>query len=202
MSTNDYMQKSNSLKVFRKDTEKELPIFSEVRQVFSELCEKYANQRLNMSLKSTGNRVTFKQDLVANKEAKLKNSNSANRPSSLLNALLPNTNKNNHNNSLNKSLENTKTINESEETDDDVSLSNALESEDDEDTEPTKSLVNESSQAKESNKRSPRKNVSAPFNQDPEISDLESIRCLTCLLFYNFIFAKIIILLLTFKVNY
>ena len=174
------MQKSNSLKVFRKDTEKELPIFSEVRQVFSELCEKYANQRLNMSLKSTGNRVTFKQDLVANKEGKMKNSN--NRPSSLLNALLPNTNKNNNNNSLNKSLENTKTINESEETDDDVSLSNALESEDDEDTEPTKSLVNENSQAKESNKRSPRKNLSASFNQDPEISDLESIRYLIRLL--------------------
>ena len=67
---------------------------------------------------------------------------------------------------------------ESEETDDDVSLSNALESNDD-DTEPTKSLVTENlSPQKQRQPQVPASRKSkqpANYNQD-EISDLETIR--------------------------
>jgi hypothetical protein len=71
----------------------------------------------------------------------------------------------------------------SEETDDDVSLSNALESDED-DTEPTKSAINDS-HLKASNdysenrdsRSSPNKNIKNSGNMNPdEISDLESIR--------------------------
>jgi hypothetical protein len=57
----------NELKSFRQDTMQELPMFKDIRQVFSEICDKFATQKFNSSLKSTGNRVTFKNDLVAAK---------------------------------------------------------------------------------------------------------------------------------------
>ncbi len=170
LSTNDFIQKSNELGVFRRETSEQLPIFNQIRLVFAEINEKYANQKLSASMKSTGNRVTFKSDLIA--KDKLKNITN--------NHLLPRHSQQ-HQRSYSEtmqSIENSK----SEETDDDVSLSNALESNDD-DTEPTKSLVTENltiskrtpSPRKQTRNSSHINNNNSSFNQE-EISDLESIR--------------------------
>jgi hypothetical protein len=187
------------LKIFRQETNQELPIFNEIRQIFSDICDKYANQKLNVSLRSTGNRVTFKQDLIS-KENQFKkqqqnnynNNNNNNHKQTNSNSMNNNNYNNKNNNQLNKSLENSRTLNESEETDDDVSLSNALESEDEDDTEPTKSIINDASQistvllsAHNQNEmprrsvspRKPNKKLANSFNQE-ELSDLESIRLL------------------------
>ena len=59
----------NELSSFRQETSQDLPIFKDIRQRFSEICDKFSNQRLNSSLKSTGNRVTFKNDLDSNKNS-------------------------------------------------------------------------------------------------------------------------------------
>jgi len=162
LSTNDFVQKSNELSVFRRETNEQLPIFDEIRLVFAEISEKFVGQRLNASMKSTGNRVTFKSDLVAKDKLKqAMNNRQLSKP---------------HSETM-QSVENSK----SEETDDDVSLSNALESNDD-DTEPTKSLVTENLKASKRTP-SPRKHArnssgnvnNSSFNHE-ELSDLESIR--------------------------
>lgn len=162
LTKNDYKQKSKSLKVIRKETSEELPIFDEMREVLSNICERYASQKLNVSIRSTGNRVTFKPDLIS-RDKQLKNHHHNNQAH---NQKSPSKHQNNEN-SLNE-----KTFPESEETDDDVSLSNALESNDD-DTEPTKSLVTETINSVKSPRK--QKKTSVSYNQD-EISDLESIR--------------------------
>ncbi len=67
LSAADFKQKMNELKNFRYQTSKDLPMFKDIRQVFSEICDKHATQRyFNSSLRSTGNRVHFKNDLVSN----------------------------------------------------------------------------------------------------------------------------------------
>jgi hypothetical protein len=48
---------------FRDETIEDLPIFSEIRERFSDICDKNALNKLNSSLRSTGARVTFKKDL-------------------------------------------------------------------------------------------------------------------------------------------
>lgn len=161
LSTNDYNQKSNDLKVFRQETGEQLPNFDEIRSGFANICNRYVNQKLNSSLRSTGNRVTFKQDLVqAGKElptvSRYQQQQRSNQYSE-------------------SSMYETSMTKESEETDDDVSLSNALESNDD-DTEPTKSLVTENlTKSPSPRKHKQQQQQPVAYHQD-EISDLETIR--------------------------
>ena len=47
----------------------DMPVFNELRHGFQEMCERFAAQKLNSSLRSSiGNRVTFKQDIEATNE--------------------------------------------------------------------------------------------------------------------------------------
>ena len=71
LSENDFKLKMNKLKSFRTVLQSDLPMFSDSRQVFMEICDKFANQLMNSSLKSTGNRVTFQQDLNNKKPKKM-----------------------------------------------------------------------------------------------------------------------------------
>lgn len=171
LSTNDYNQKSNDLKVFRQETGEQLPNFDEIRSGFANICNRYVNQKLNSSLRSTGNRVTFKQDLVQ-----------AGKELPTVSRYQQQQQQQQHQNQLQRSnqysessMYETSMTKESEETDDDVSLSNALESNDD-DTEPTKSLVTENlTKSPSPRKQKQQQQQPVAYHQD-EISDLETIR--------------------------
>lgn len=168
-----------NIKEIRQDRADDITEFMELRREFTQLSSKYSSQKLNLSLRSSAaNRVTFKNDVssnVTNRPAQ--NSD----PKSQRPHQQQHLNHHHHNHHPNQNQPNTSLTQQerSEETDDDVSLSNALESNED-DTEPTKSPINENQRDTYRNRElqaSPRKIAKMSGNMNPdEISDLESIR--------------------------
>jgi hypothetical protein len=163
------------VKEIRQDRADDMSVFNELRKDFAEISARYSSQKLNSSLRSSiGNRVTFKKDITTRNAT-----NSQHHQQSSQQQQHHQQRQQQQQQPLAHQNPNTSLTQQerSEETDDDVSLSNALES-NEEDTEPTKSLVSESrvqaSRAKDL--ASPRKapKTSGTMNPD-EISDLESI---------------------------
>lgn len=69
MSSNDFKLKMAMVKQNRSSRTDDMPVFNELRHGFQEMCERFAAQKLNSSLRSSiGNRVTFKQDIEATNE--------------------------------------------------------------------------------------------------------------------------------------
>lgn len=63
LSLNDYKSKMNAIRNFRSERSDDMVKFSELRNVFSELSAKHAQQRLTSSLRSSSNRVHFKKEI-------------------------------------------------------------------------------------------------------------------------------------------
>lgn len=125
--------------------------FNEARRVLNEICAKHASQRLTSSIRSS--RVHFKSDTKMKKLDDLVDDESS---------------------WIHDSVTKSKTKNDQgEETDEDVSVPNAFESDDD-DTEPTKSIL-QGPKTKARNSFSPRKvsRLSNSMNFD-ETSDFET----------------------------
>ena len=95
MSSNDFKLKMSLLKSNRSSRTDDISAFNQLRQAFSDITDKYANQRTNSTLRSSiGNRVTFKQDVVVDQPGKYQGQNFANP---ILSAVLPSYNDNNSN---------------------------------------------------------------------------------------------------------
>lgn len=193
LSANDYKLKMKEVREIQNDLADEIPGFRDLRKVFAELCDKHAAQKLNPN-SGARNRVTFKKDTTSSHRE--------------FNQITPRSQQRNLNSSvtlqrLNSRLDkwNKQTLNKlfylynSEETDDDVSLSRALESVDDLTEATNRSQPHDQNRAgvntavrstTRSDLVSPRKTLKVTGNMIPDDnSDLESIRCLSICTYYN-----------------
>ena len=167
LSDNDFRLKMSRIKALRKDRASGMPYFKELRTVFAEIADKYTAQRMSgqLSLRSSmGSRVTFNKN-IAQQEPDSGGGLKQSRESKHKNHPHHRHHSNNQ---------------ESEETDNDVSLSNALESDEEDDTEPTRSFLSDSKPNVKGNAKVQARQP-VPIKQtygtmDPdELSDLETI---------------------------
>lgn len=147
LSNQDFRLSMNKIKKFKSNRTDDMVKFNEIRTIFNEISEKFALQQLSSSIRSS--RVHFKNEITAKKLDDLADEESS-------------------------WISKSRTKNEQgEETDEDVSLPNAFESDDD--TEPTKSILQEQ-KPKTRVSISPGKGsrLSNSLNFD-EISDIENV---------------------------
>lgn len=149
----------------RRDMVAERPSIQGVFLEISDLAEKYAKKAIQSNLRSSlgSQRVTFKRNIVSKVngselDSYTQHSNRSNNT----------TNNNNHRGRRNHARHP-----DSEETDDDVSLSNAMESETEDDTEPTRSYLNDNSQRNNSKTGSTGFRNSA--HQENNVMDVEEL---------------------------
>ncbi|RMZ97391.1 zinc finger DZIP1L-like isoform X1 [Brachionus plicatilis] len=156
LSNQDFKLVMNKVKNLKAERTDDLVKFNEVRKVLNEICFKHASQRVTSSIRSS--RVHFKSDVTSKKLDDLEDEEST---------------------WIHDSVTKSRTKNDQgEETDEDVSVPNAFESDDD-DTEPTKSILQEQ-KTKSRGSVSPRKGsrLSNSLNFD-ETSDFENVSQLT-----------------------
>lgn len=178
LSAADFKLKMNAVKNLRPDRTDDMAKFNELRNVFAELSNRYAQQKLSSSLRSSlGNRVTFKNEISSKKLEAYDHDDDDDEDENESQYYNDSVSQSKQKSRSNHQQHHHHHNEQSEETDDDVSLSNALESDED-DTEPTKSILNETTQSNRttSRSRSPRKTpkVSGSLNAE-DVSDLESI---------------------------